>query len=82
MAKSAIPATRSSRLELPLNATLRLPRGRCGSLVRVERGTVMVTRQGDLDDHVLGPGDEIRLPPAGLAVAWAFTPAIVAVTHC
>jgi hypothetical protein len=61
--------------EIPENATVRLPRGRRPTLVRVERGTVLVTRAGDHEDHVLGPGDELLLPPRGLAVAWALTEA-------
>ncbi len=56
------------------NATLRLPAG--GSVVvRVERGTVLVTQEGDLDDHVLELGDELVLSRSGRAVAWAFTDA-------
>jgi hypothetical protein len=64
--------------DLPENATLRLPAG-SGSVVRVERGTVLVTQQGDLDDHVLEPGDELVLSRAGLAVAWAFTDAVLSI---
>jgi hypothetical protein len=45
----------------------------------VEAGTVLVTREGDLDDHVLEPGDEILVRPGGLAVAWAFADARVVV---
>jgi len=58
---------------------MRLPRGRFGTVVRVEHGSVLVTREGDPEDHVLGAGDEIVLPAAGLAVAWAFTDAAVSV---
>ena len=57
--------------ELAENATLRLPPGRSGVVVRVERGSLLVTQEGDPEDHVLGPGDEVRLPRGGLAVAWA-----------
>jgi hypothetical protein len=46
-------------------------------VVRVERGTVLVTREGDREDHVLEAGDELVLPRRGTAVAWAFTPAAV-----
>jgi hypothetical protein len=73
---ATIPST-GGRWELAENATMRLPRGRRGTCVRVERGTVLVTQQGDLEDHVLETGDEIVLPVRGLAVAWAFTDAAI-----
>jgi hypothetical protein len=59
--------------ELPEDAAMRLPPGR--AIVRVERGTVMVTREGDLDDHVLERGDELLLGAPGRTIAWAFTDA-------
>ncbi len=68
------PSPRES-WDLAENATLRLPRRRVASVVRVERGTVLVTRHGDREDHVLEAGDELVLPRGGLAVAWAFTDA-------
>jgi two-component system, NtrC family, sensor histidine kinase HydH len=58
------------------NATMRLPRG-VATIVRVERGTVLVTQEGDLDDHVLEAGDEHVLRRRGLAVAWALTDAAI-----
>lgn len=64
-------------IELEKDATFRLPR--TGALVRVEQGTVLVTREGDRDDHVLEPGDELVVKPGGLGVAWAFTDAVVSV---
>ncbi len=65
----------SERWELAANGTMRLPRRRKATVVRAERGTVVVTRRGDLEDHVLEPGDELVLPRSGLAVAWALTDA-------
>ena len=47
-----------------------------GTIVRVERGTVLVTQEGDLDDHVLERGDEFVLSTPGLAVAWATNAAL------
>ncbi len=70
-------STRISRWELAENHAMRLPRRRAATVVRAERGTVLVTRGGDLDDHVLEAGDELVLPREGLAVAWAFTDAVV-----
>jgi len=64
--------------DLPANATLRLRAG-TGRFVRVERGTVLVTQEGDLDDHVLEPGDGLVLSRRGVAVAWAFTDAALSV---
>ncbi len=63
--------------DLAENATLKLPRRRAAAVVRAERGTVLVTRGGDREDHVLEPGDELVLPRGGLAVAWAFTDATI-----
>lgn len=60
------------------NATLRLPDGD-GAVVRVERGIVLVTQEGDPEDHVLEPGDELVVSCLGRAVAWAFTDAAVSV---
>ncbi len=65
--------------DLAENATMALPRGRIGTVVRVERGTVLVTQEGDLDDHVLEAGDEIVLARGGRAVAWAFSEATLSV---
>lgn len=61
--------------ELVRDGTLRLRPGRGELALRVTAGCVLVTHEGDLDDHVLGPGDELRLSGRGLAVAWALSPA-------
>lgn len=71
--------TRCERWELGENETIRLPRRHGATVVRVERGTVLVTRGGDRDDHVLEAGDELVLPRRGLAVAWSFTPSVVSI---
>lgn len=67
------------RRELAQDATVRLPPGEDGVVVRVERGVVLVTQAGDLEDHVLEPGDAVRVRPRGLAVAWALRPATIRV---
>jgi len=61
--------------ELARDATLRLAPGRRGLVVRVSAGSVLVTQEGDPEDHVLAQGRELRLGERGLAVAWALTPA-------
>lgn len=58
-------------LDLATDQTLRLPHGRGGTVVRVERGLLLVTREGDPEDHLLGPGMELRLPASGRSVGWA-----------
>ncbi len=64
-----------STWDLDENDAVVIPCGRRGSVVRVHRGTVLVTQQGDREDHVLEPGDELPLRRRGRAVAWAFTAA-------
>lgn len=50
---------------------LRLPRRRAGVLVRVLAGRVVVSREGDPEDHVLEAGAEGWFPGKGLSLAWA-----------
>jgi hypothetical protein len=64
--------------ELGRDATLRLPRRHGGQWLRVEQGQVVVTLEGDLEDHVLGPGEELVLSGEKLAVAWALEPSRLA----
>jgi len=58
---------------------LRLPAWRDGASVRVQSGMVVVTREGDPEDHVLQAGAELSVPGRGLAVAWALEPSRVEV---
>ena len=67
------PSAVRERWELAENQTMTLPRRRVATAVRVERGTVLVTQEGDLEDHVLERGDELVIRRAGVVVAWAFT---------
>ena len=68
-----------ARFDLPRDATLRLPRPRPGATVEVERGVVLVTREGDGEDHVLERGMSLPLDGRGLAVAWALAPSTLRV---
>ena len=84
MAKRAIGGVRlgsAEAWEAREDETRRLMPGRSGLTVRVEEGLVLVTQAGDPEDHVLGPGEELRLAGAGLAVAWAFRPSRVLVVR-
>jgi len=58
-------------LDLERNATLRLPHRAGGQWLRVERGQVLVTLEGEREDMVLEAGEELVLAGHGLAVAWA-----------
>jgi Protein of unknown function (DUF2917) len=65
--------------DLATNTTLRVHPGRHGAVLRAERGLVLVTQTGDREDHVLAPGEELRLPRGGLVVALALAAARLAV---
>jgi hypothetical protein len=58
---------------------VRLPRPRAGVLVRVVAGLVVVSREGDPEDHVLGAGAEAWFPGKGLSLAWALDPSRIEV---
>ena len=66
---------------LARDEVLRLPGWREGARVRVEAGMVVVTREGDPEDHVLQAGAQLRVPGRGLAVAWALEPSRVQVVR-
>ena len=60
---------------------VRMTPGRSGVVFRVSRGSLLVTQAGDLQDHVLGTGEELRLSGPGMAVAWALEPTSLVVTE-
>ena len=61
---------------LAADETRRLEGGRLGPVVvRVQRGLLLVTREGDPEDHVLGAGQEVAFPSRGRIAAWALEPA-------
>jgi hypothetical protein len=60
--------------DLARDETLRIPHRGGTAVIRVERGVVLVTRAGDLEDHVLERGMELRVSAPGLLVAWALEP--------
>lgn len=51
--------------------TLSLDTRRDAVFVRCRRGTVLVTQEGDLEDHVLEPGDELTSARGGRLAVWA-----------
>jgi hypothetical protein len=57
---------------LRANTTRSLRPAACGLELRCLWGLVLVTQQGDRDDHALHPGDAFRTSSRGLVVAWAF----------
>jgi hypothetical protein len=61
--------------------TRRLARGPEGLEVLVQAGCLLVTRAGDHEDHVLGPGELLRVTGPGLVVAWALEPSQVVLTR-
>jgi hypothetical protein len=68
--------THGASQALPKDGTVRITRYRDVS-VAVDSGVVLVTREGDLEDHVLEAGMELRLPRRGVAVAWALEPSTI-----
>jgi hypothetical protein len=53
--------------------------GSAGGRLDVVRGFVWLTRSGDPEDHLLGVGQSVRIPPSGrvLIEGWADEPALV-----
>lgn len=47
--------------------------------IRVQRGLLLVTREGDFQDHILAAGDEVAFPVRGRIVAWALEPTDAAI---
>lgn len=73
--------TREGRFELARDATLRLRTSGDALRLRTETGALLVTREGDPDDHVLSPGTELRVAGPGLVVAWALDAARLVVSR-
>lgn len=65
--------TTPTRFRLHDNGTVRLlPRAE-GLRLRAERGTFLVTQEGDPEDHVLAGAAELRTGKRGLVVVWALS---------
>lgn len=62
------------------NGTMSLRPGAGGVVVRIDRGQVLLTQEGDRDDHVLGPGDAYRAAGRKAVVLWALSEASVALS--
>jgi DUF2917 family protein len=77
----AAPASAGEgRFALRRDETLRFHPTAGGLALEARAGTIVVTQQGDLVDHVLTPGAAVRLPRGGMVVAWALSDASLAVT--
>jgi hypothetical protein len=61
--------------ELPRDSTLGLRPGHGGVAVRCREGTLLVTQAADPLDHVLTPGDEVKLGRRGRVAIWALSDA-------
>jgi len=70
LAPAAARAPRKA-LRLERDATLALRPGARGLALRGLAGTLLVTQEGDPQDHVLGPGDGRRFAGRGRVVVWA-----------
>jgi hypothetical protein len=67
--------------EMSKDELVRMTPGRAGLVFRVRSGSLYVTQEGDLEDHLLGQGDELRLSGSGVVVAWALAPTSLVVTE-
>ncbi len=62
-----------ARFTLHDNGTVRLHPRAQGLRLRAERGTFLVTLEGDPEDHVLRGSDVVRTARRGLVVVWALS---------
>jgi hypothetical protein len=70
----------------PEAALLRLETGQVislddasGTRIRTRLGTVWVTEEGDLDDHIVGPGDARVVAHGGRTVVQALSPSWISI---
>ena len=54
-----------------------LRQGPAGVQVSVEEGCLLVTREGDPEDHVVSAGESLLVAGSGRVVAWALEPSRV-----
>jgi Protein of unknown function (DUF2917) len=67
--------------DLATDRTLRLVPPRRGMVLTVASGSVLVTQEGDPEDHVLGAGEQVWLARRRVVVAWALAASRVAVVE-
>jgi hypothetical protein len=67
------------KLELRDGQAWSVPVGHAGFEVHVVRGTVLVTREGDPEDHVLSAPDAFTTFASGRLAVWALSPAVLEV---
>ncbi len=73
-------AARTGAWELAENQAFRLVPGRDGVAIRVNSGCLVITQEGDPEDHVLLPGEGLRMTGREAVVAWAMSPSSFVVT--
>ena len=50
-----------------------------GVRIHATRGTVWVTEEGDINDHIVGPGDVLTIAHCGRTVVQALAPAWISI---
>jgi len=73
-------AARTGAWELAENQACRLVPGRDGVAIRVNSGCLVITQEGDPEDHVLLAGEDLRMSGSDAVVAWAMSPSSFVVT--
>ena len=73
-------AARTGAWDLAENQAFRLIPGRDGVVIRVNSGCLVITQEGDPQDHVLLPGEDLRMSGIDAVVVWAMSPSSFVVT--
>ena len=68
----------NSLLQLATGQVLSLDDAR-GARIRARIGTVWVTEEGDIDDHIVGPGDARVIAHEGRTVVQALAPSWISI---
>ncbi len=66
---------KSLRLTMGEDSVVRIDGDFRGAVISCEEGTVNVTQQNDIEDHVLSEEDEFLIERKGRVIAWALSDA-------